>query len=719
MIQTQANVPLTEHIRPLPNKPKYCCICASKGHLAEQCRSADRFTKSPISSVFIKNYQTTYRVKFLEDDEDQQNDEFVTFSSIENDYSFNYEDDVTNDCNAFYNRFKRAVRLDERLAKKRKAAQRLADKNKTMIMELESISDVEKFEAADGSKHDLPAEAITSDGTNVDLINITAPTVVEEAEQEKQETATELEIVPEQNNKEANDMSSDDDNDDKLKKLAELAMLEQEMLKLNRLKEELILNTTSGKSSNKNNSSHTHTEEVHDSDSNYSFSEFYTDATGESANLVKLPDYIPLESNDPTTNKFDDKEPVANQAANQTDESLPAETKCEAKIYLTAEHSRYLVTTQGDSFLKNKSKEHGVLVRMEWRSVGNILIVNGLPSSQDKFHADLIEFFEKIETKIKNRNDVGIPKNRQNLIRYLRSTVGQLENTMGNARDIYERMCRYNAFNTKASKKHAERLRKELNMILIGKCGLRDGNRHLVALQDKLRELTESSEQNVSISFRKDLVEHLNYIFSSVEHDNYADLMQQYIDLKRMKSLPTLNLDRRLLGLKINVKLDDSHASVTENIKSQTEVNNTSQIENNTGKTVQTIENVETAADSSLLDIQINVTSKDFEWLNEQKKQLPATKRLPKQKTLVLCEGLTGTGSEDPNTPSKHWSQRCLEFLKPLLDCPHTSSIAYIKINRYIRQAENNQLTAGHYTALSKIFARMTSDSQEHAKTND
>lgn len=652
----------------------------------------------------------------------------MQFNTIEGDYRFNYEDIVREDGNRFYARFKRGSRLNlmvkKSISQKRPAEEfseplidsKFKDNSINMSTSLESF--IENSNIVNKNKVEELKELDDTVSSNTKTEIEKTITLSEELDaSENKITDDSVSEKFSEMSKTENESDPDDENDFRLKKLAELAQLEKDRRKLQKIKDHIMMKKSFSRngSTPKNSVEETSgTVAVHDSDSNYSFSEYWHKESCETdSDSGRLPDYIPLGDITAvqTTNAvFEVNEPVNSVEAENT---AANEVKCEAKIFLTTEHSRYLVTTQGNNFLQSRSKEHNVLVRMEWRSIGNVLIAHGLPSQQDKFHADLYAFFEKVETNIKKRNDVGIPKNRQNLIKYLRDTIAQLEKPMGNAKDLYERLRRFNGINTKASKKRSEQLRKELNMIFMGKCGLREGNKHLIALQDKLRYLTQSNEQNIPIPFRRELMEHLNYIFSSNEHDNYADLMQQYVDLKRMKSLPVLALDRKLLGLKINVKLDDSSVVSAANESITAGSDSSDEVKSSEAKL------------PTLMDINVNISTESVtpdkseekspepqpnkDLGEEEQKENPSSdlaiesvKPDSKEAAVAVADTL------NDSTFSDYWSNKCLEFLKPLLDYPnvHSNTKALAKVNSFIKQAEKNRLSRKHYFSLSQIFQR-------------
>lgn len=248
-----------------------------------------------------------------------------------------------------------------------------------------------------------------------------------------------------------------------------------------------------------------------------------------------------------------------------TEPSPDDDVKCEAKIFLTKDHSKYLLTKSGNAFLTETFTRHNVIVRMEWRNIGNILIVHGTTRSQDSFHADLIRYCSQAEKEIRKRHEISqqVPKSRQALIRFIKDQLQTLERDQGKVKDHFIKMRLNERQNSKAGTKRADQARRSLNIILLGQTGLRDGAMHLNALQSNLRCLLEkgngggsdesSANETISTTFRNEVFQHFRYIFSSVEHTDYAHLINEYEAMRRNKQLPKLNLDPSLVGIKINV----------------------------------------------------------------------------------------------------------------------------------------------------------------------
>lgn len=156
-------------------------------------------------------------------------------------------------------------------------------------------------------------------------------------------------------------------------------------------------------------------------------------------------------------------------------------------------------------------------------------------------------------------------------------------------------------------------------MVLFGRYGFAEGKTHLNALQDFMRRVLDSNQLNISIDMRKKMAEHIDYIFSGIDHQNYESIIEHYMRLKKENSLPALVLDRKLMGLKINV----FNSNPTDNNQDSSPKRNDSfrNPQNNFNKSsTSTSTNTQGRNNSipSLLDIQINVSSPQSSYENNE-----------------------------------------------------------------------------------------------------
>ncbi|XP_065075597.1 uncharacterized protein Zcchc7 [Ochlerotatus camptorhynchus] len=288
------------------------------------------------------------------------------------------------------------------------------------------------------------------------------------------------------------------------------------------LSEPVVIDDDSMKADDQPSSSNTvisHRKAVNE-DSNYSFSEFYED---KAANLPQssdhLPDYIPLISSETL---------VAPASVEQL--------RTDAKIFLTKPHAKILLGPIGATFLKDASSKFALKVSISFQSVGNVLLANGLSADQDNFHNELVKFLNDAShqnEQLKLINNV--PKATEKTIRYITEHLLLLTRPYGNARILFKR---YQHFEEQgANVKTCDKIRRTLNIILFGQYGLRAGREHLTKLQSNLRNLQSTQDVNVSVDFRDEINQHIRYIFTSFDHSNYEDILNEYEQLRKTKKL--------------------------------------------------------------------------------------------------------------------------------------------------------------------------------------
>ena len=359
---------------------------------------------------------------------------------------------------------------------------------------------------------------------------------------------------------------------------------------------------------------------VLDSDSNYSFSEHFdvpsksvdVDAGADSQVLPSeeesillnssrpksrpmetLPDYIPLfdssreemnvTDNDKETSlsgisrRFvaaDTDEEMDCNESRERDDPLP-EVPCEAKIYLTHAHSKYLLSPMGNAFLIKMSKSHKLKARLDFTSVGHVLVIFGLPSNQDNFQRELLLKYRELTEENNQKqcqNNLNVPKRADVLIRFLRDNITQLLNNLGNVNHLLKRLQFLERQQSKSGNKLAEKVRRSLNMILLGQAGLKDGTMHLDKLLRSLKTLINdySNDEVTSPQLRTEITDHWKVIFSPYRHENYQQLVDAYNKLISKNRMPKLIIDPILLGQKV---LD---TSLTEEQKQKLEQPRTS-----------------------------------------------------------------------------------------------------------------------------------------------
>lgn len=500
-----------------PAKPKYCCLCAKKGHDAEQCSRANQVPGGPFN-VHVHSYTPILRAPSNENENSTPKCTILT--SHTTGYSFNLGNDISYKGNSIYARFRRAVNL--------------SDGPLNQSDEVTFVSETNLHEP-----NEPPIEVYDDDfGSDADFDNISSTEQFSSdsvhdssfmtAENEDKE-------LPKDNNSPDAKATDGDKRNMSNENDEEIQDLQNKLDTLNALKAKMLANastTASSPPSNRN-------EENHDKSVSST-----------------LADFIPLTSNQP-----DKYEPTRSPSPISADSTTAINEHTDATIHLMPEHSKQLVTEKGHQFLQNRSEHYRVTARLEWRDYGTVLIVSGMAGNQRDFHNELKEFFHANEpTKPKyNSLSNGLPKNRDTLIKFIRSQLILLDSPicnklMGDPMSLHHRILVDLQNPSKNNLKKVSRLRKHLNMVLYGRYGFDDGQMHLNAVQDHLRDLMRmQTTVNIPQNLRKRLVEHIDYIFSDIDHGNYENTITRYNNMKRSRCLPAINLDRRLLGLKINV----------------------------------------------------------------------------------------------------------------------------------------------------------------------
>lgn len=511
--------------------------------------------------------------------------------------------------------------------------------------------------------------------------------------------------------------------DRKKRNEAEIERLTEMEISLNKLKKELnkkkptnddiVLNVTNSVDQSINS--------IHDSDSNYSFGEYFNESTlkekvgmeskcddkeregvENEPDTAESPDYIPLPPN------IDPADVV--EGAHTLDDP-PDQPANEAKIFLTKQHARLLLSTEaGNKLLSDASLTHQVKVRMDWENLGNVLVVVGAKVNQNKFHADLIRFLVDVCKKMRLRNETfqQIPRSKVALIRFIREQFALLEQPLGNATELYKNMRRNEKLQSKNGVKNADRARKNLNIILMGRAGLNDGRLHLAGLESNLKFLLENNKDMMTKQTREEIYQHYRYIFSPYEHDDYPELIAQYEELKKAKKFPPLNIDKSLLEIKITVHEDESVdlnrakqklmqlSNVTESPKSNNESPEQETIVINQEPKTPTREQKPSKRESR--------TPKQQPKSPNPKPESKVPKAQPKstESTDVSAKRTV----EDPSNVNKNaiWSLKCKDIVEKCRQKHIKSGKVVDKLNSVLEKASKNQLSYGDYKNLETIL---------------
>lgn len=574
------------------NKRKMCCVCGGKGHFSDTCRSAVRFMEYPIIVSHVKSHQKSYSDMLFKSPR----------SGIALNLLYRPGDAVVfhlaakSERNGYYERFLKAVGLGGMLKRKRPSnclsvSQNLSKKAKNLSGHYEPnpYGKVAR-EGVQSTDKSLRQDVVTAEAPNqVQEVSgsVTTTEVVSTAGTEYfRSKSINSEIVQKGQSNKANVrvsqiMPETDAGENSLN-------IENEFKTPSEVPATI---TALQRSQSKDNL-------TVDSDSNYSFSDHFeipptavstqnpplteeeemdaqpsTSAAAKGKRSVKpvremepLPDFIPLADNSDVNmgekcDHFATHTGISRRfVAADTDDENGDENKkeqnspCEAKVYLTPFHSNYLLSPAGHDFLVQKSKECNIKARLDWTSVGHVLVIFGLAFDQDTFHKALLEKCHELMDQMNNKQLSGIkvPKRIDALIRFLRENISQLQSDLGDVNDLQKRIKNLEKTHTKANMKLAEKFRRLLNMILLGQAGLCDGDKHLDKLLINLKSLINDyqAENMVPQSLREEIDSHCKVIFTSYRHDNYPELIQTYNKMSKNEKL-YVNIDPLLLGQKM------------------------------------------------------------------------------------------------------------------------------------------------------------------------
>lgn len=551
---------------------KYCCLCAGRGHYADQCSRANRVA-GPLN-VDVVSYRNLLK---MPSNSDKKGPKCTILSSDLENFNFNFGNDVSNTRNTIYGRFCRATNLN--------LNESTTSENDVVFVNESNLHDMS----------DPPIEVYDDFDFEMDHLDD-----VSSSEQFSENTHDDSFVTIDNLDADEEEPKSDTTNVDNLPadKAAAIKRLDDKIHTLEELKGKML----SQKSNDDINLSCQSINNDTTIESEANVSEQKDDVTTSTA----LPDFIPLSSGEPE--KFEitrSPSPVSADSTTTTNE------KTDATILLTKQNCKVLLSEEGNKFLRDSEVEHNVSVRLEWRQYGNILIVHGIAKDQQDFRNILKDFFQSTGNQQKLApSQSQMPKNRNVLMKFIRDNVAALDspmcnhNVLADVQGIYYKIRRNENNPSKANAKQIIKSRKQLNMILFGRYGLGEGKFHLDALQELLRRVRDGNGQNVSVEVRQKIAEHFDYIFSSNDHKNYEDMIDQYQQMRRDRTLPPLMLDRKLMGLKINVYPNDGPDDSKRNVGSFRPPRGNSTIPNDNNMPDNRLNKP-----PSLLDIQINVSS--------------------------------------------------------------------------------------------------------------
>lgn len=507
------------------NKRVYCSICARRGHHAENCSQFMKTLNGCLTSscVNIVSHKPSYPRIFLDsfDIVPEENQQLFALFTYLDDYRFNYK--FPSKCQ-LYRKFKEyfeayqqrqtlpAITNDQRpkkKCKKNKNKQIAESTNKEPPMELSFGEKIKLIENQQNKQRE--------DVFAVDFISLNA------TENYNPSQSSNLQIT----------VSSKNENQRLVTIQSQTNIFHE------------------------------------DSNSNYSFSEFYIEqnssahghfkspaGTIKEAELNSLIKAVPPPSKTTPTieNPKMTENPLASSIQPLPDfisindnnqnivkpiavEKIP-EVRSNARVLLTKEHCSILIAERGRLFLQDLKSRLNIDVEFAWDNTGNSMMIEGLPNDQSLFHVEVREFLYRIELDKYEKAMAAttqVPKQKPRIINFIKENLKSITKLkIPGVRRMLEAML---DAEKSLNYKKAVKCRKMLNIAFIGDGELLDGATHLSALRRILFNLEKDEETiQVPITLRSEIYEHMKYIFSSMNHGDYKKLFDQYIMTLQQRS---------------------------------------------------------------------------------------------------------------------------------------------------------------------------------------
>ncbi|XP_055373575.1 uncharacterized protein LOC129606951 [Condylostylus longicornis] len=536
---------------------KYCSVCAGRGHFAETCRFAKIYLEySPISTQiksYVKPIQSQPNPSLLSKSTITYNLLHQPNSNLRFTFSFNKKFKL----NQYYGRFLKAVKLEHlvyNLDLKKKNEKKLLNiseisnepKKKTVEHEFKSPIATEKSLASNEEKSKISEK--DNESEEKDAISSVSKDFV--CDSDSNYSFSDHFDVPKSTPAKSKSTEATFNFKEKTKEL--------DLSKPQRISRPMgdLLDFIPLSSSDKEVIDNVQTEEKEKNDDNLE------KEPNENENFIE---FVQNNEEDSTEEK-DDEEDITtgigishkfrNISESDVDESTFPEAPCFGKIFLPKNFSDYLLSPNGNKFLIENSNKYNIKASIDWTSVGNVLVLEGLKENQNQFHIKLMLELRSLPKKIKNdllEQSLRVPKKRSVLIKFLQDDLERLDSKIGNVFDLHKQLQLYEHQQSKNGLRQAQKIRTKLNMILLGQAGLRDGKINLEILMKHLIQLRkENSNQNQNIlsivtsQIRDEIDKSWKYIFSPIEHPNYNELIDAYYAMKRHNALPLLKIRDRI-----------------------------------------------------------------------------------------------------------------------------------------------------------------------------
>lgn len=494
---------------------KFCSVCASKGHRAEQCYDFKLWMQDDIIPSDIRQYANVYR---NEHPPVECYSAPTSHSLIENPReNFEFKWNVNESRDRFYGRFMEATGIQ------RKKAITVSKLNDYLVLNPLNVRHSRKrFAVGTGNLETDLTETEDKENSN----NIASDNDVEMKELDCEESV----------------MTERIDN----------ATLIQEAIELDRLRsnydmpmtEALYASLTEPTENSQSNKFDENSFDNEKSNRNVASSDTNTEAPSaqpdeQSIRSDKQNESIPLPTHIVGSSE------MPNAADNSRQQSL----ENFAKIFLTEQQAKLLLSTEaGTDWLNDATSTYRLSVQADWENLNRILIVVGSAAERIEFHAELNRYLMPVS--MDDSSFKQMPNSSAGLIRFIREQFALLKRPVcSNVNELFERMRRHENATNKNATKNADRARKNLNIMLMGVAGLRNGRLHLAGLErylEFLLKMNGNTSKGMTNHLRVEIYQHYRYVFSSFRHDNYPELISEYEKMKRDKSFPPLEIGNQM-----------------------------------------------------------------------------------------------------------------------------------------------------------------------------
>uniref|UniRef100_A0A182N8A0 Zinc finger CCHC domain-containing protein 7 n=1 Tax=Anopheles dirus TaxID=7168 RepID=A0A182N8A0_9DIPT len=523
------NVPLREDYERNP-KARWCCICCRPGHQAHMCNDAARIFGHAIPNTAVSSYMPAYRGEYTryrkhQVDEQQRRiamdptAQYNLFSSDANECELNLGEVIQNE-NGFYYRFFKMTGLLDR------------QKQQRLRKELEDAE--EQRRTPDVPMQDAP---MLEEPTLPDLTAVT----VEPEVTDRMTPRTEEDFINKVRTCE------EDSNVNKIFNKSPNPTVIAAIVEENSNYSFSEFNATDAKHSNDAGHAVESKPERNASESMDRPEEFET-ASDEQQKMQA--DFIPLTSeppeldNPPVAAIKPAAEPIA-PGSSVKSPSEPAvavaEVPTDARVFLSKENAKLLLSLKGNEFLNEAGKRHTVKLSITFESVGNVLLISGLQEQQDNFHQELVKFLNPTTDDAANAKYFQMlgPRLSSKMTRYISQHLRFLK-AKDNVGDL---LAAYQQLNPDCNAIAYEKCRRKLNIQLFGVYGMRDGRKHLNVLRHQLSVCMKErhwKQHQLTQKQRHIIDDAIRYIFSAYDHKDYVQIVKEYEMLRETHQLRML-----------------------------------------------------------------------------------------------------------------------------------------------------------------------------------